>query len=137
MGNKEYASKEFVDELYVRKENINLIPRDYITFKDRATGCTYYAYVDNGTWALSCKIVGVEVFALPEKMIYNQGDVFDPAGMVLAVTLENGEVLYINDFANEELVVVMENLFTYENPVTKEQYNFTINGLIIEKFNPD
>ena len=104
MSYKEYASKEFVDELYFRKSDINTTIRDFLVLKDISTGFLYNVYVEDGKLSMSCKVLGIKVSKMPEKLTYMQGEKFDAVGLEVIAVLGNGESIVINEFTVDEYV---------------------------------
>lgn len=45
---------------------------------------------------------GLEVTALPDKMVYTEGEIFDPSGLRVSLVYENGERRELNDWQAEE-----------------------------------
>ena len=136
MSFKEYASKEYVDELYLRKEDLKNVIHDYLIFKDRSTGCTYYAYIEDGKWTTSCKIIEIKVTKLPDKMSYVKGEILDTAGMVVTAVLENGDEVIIDDY-NKDVIPVLDSIL--EIPYVDEfgnEFTIVIEGFEIKEFDP-
>ena len=139
---KEYASKEFVDEIYLRKNKVNTIIHDFITLRDITTGCTYYAYIENGIWTTSCKTKEIKVTKLPDKMKYVKGEVLDTTGMIIATILENGNEITID---NSDITIENANILSadtnviisYIDNVSGIEYSVTINGgFEVTEFDP-
>lgn len=142
MSFKEYASKEYVEELYLRKEDLKNVIHDYLIFKDRSTGCTYYAYIEDGKWITSCKIIEIKVTKLPDKMSYSKGSFFDTTGMIISAVLENGDEVTID---NSEITIENANILSadtnvvisYTEEFSGDEYSVTINdGFEVTEFDP-
>ena len=99
MSFKEYASKEYVDNIYLKKEEVPRLIHDYFFLRDRSTGIEYTIFIEDGVLTSSCKINKITVTTLPTKTSYVRGEVLDTAGMVITATLENGnEIILDNSF---------------------------------------
>lgn len=136
MSFKEYASKEYVDELYLKKEDLRSTIHNYLIFKDKSTDYTYYAYIEDGKWTISCKIIEIKVTKLPDKMSYTQGELLDTTGMVVTAVLENSDEVIIDDY-NKDIIPILDS--TLEIPYVDEfgnEFTIVIEGFEVKEFNP-
>lgn len=108
MSFKEYASKEYVDNIYLKKEEVPRLIHDYFFLRDRSTGVEYAVFIEDGVLTSSCKINKIIVSTLPTKTSYIKGEVLDTTGMVVTATLENGNEIIL-DSSKIEHVNVMGN----------------------------
>lgn len=107
MSFKEYASKEYVDNIYLKKEEVPRLIHDYFFLRDRSTGVEYVVFIEDGVLTTSCKINKIIVSTLPTKTSYIKGEVLDTTGMVVTAILGNGNEIVL-DNAKLEPVNVMD-----------------------------
>ena len=75
--------------------------KDYILFKDVATGEVYKVYVENGE--LKCdstvaKCTGIAITTQPTKTSYSAGDIFNPTGMVVTASYDDDTTKVVTDY---------------------------------------
>ena len=119
---KEYASKEFVDEFYLRKSDEKNIIRDFIILRDASTGYLYNAYIKDGILSTSSKIIEIKVSKMPDKLTYMQGEKFNPTGMEIIAIGDDGNTNIIDVYFDNEYVL---------NPTVNIYYTDESTGEII------
>lgn len=80
--------------------------RDYILFKDVINNYIYIVRVENGVLVCISKCVSISVTTMPNKTEYDVGEVFDPTGMVVTATCEDGSTRPVR--------------YTYDTSIIKE-----------------
>ena len=131
---REYASKEFVDEFYVRKSDEKNIIRDFIILRDASTGYLYNVYMKDGILSTSGKIIEIKVNKMPDKLTYIQGEKFDSTGMEVIAIGEDGSIGTINDFDVEYVLNSTVNIY-YTDKFSGEIFTTSIEVEVTE-FDP-
>lgn len=137
MSFKEYASKEYVDNIYLKKEEIPRLIHDYFFLRDRSTGVEYTVYIEDGVLTTSCKIAKITVTTLPNKTSYFRGDVLDTTGMVVTAILENGNETVL-DSSKVEHVNVLSNTveIKYKDEFIENEFYITTIEVEMSEFDP-
>ena len=105
MSYKEYASKGFVDELYLKKSDVPSQIYDFLTLRDKSTGYHYYVYMKDGALATSPKITEIKVTKAPDKVNYMQGEKLDLTGIEVVAVIESGDCVIIEGYKTDEYAV--------------------------------
>ena len=137
MSFKEYASKEYVDNVYLKKEEVSRLIHDHFFIKDKSTGAEYTVYIEDGVLTTLCKIDRIIISTLPNKLSYIRGELFDPTGMVITAIFENGdEAELVNP--NIKTVNVLSNtvdIVCIDEFRSNEEYSTTIQ-VEVSEFDP-
>lgn len=71
---------------------------DGIILKDAVNGYEYIAEMQNGNFVTYCRCDHIEITELPTKTEYEDGDVFDPSGMVITSVSQDGSTRVIENY---------------------------------------
>lgn len=121
MSYKEYASKGFVDELYLKKSDVPSQIYDFMTLRDKSTGYHYYVYMKDGALATSPIITEIKVTKAPDKVNYMQGEKLDLTGIEVVAVIESGDSVILDRYKTDEYVV---------NPIINISYTDELSGEI-------
>lgn len=133
MSYKEYASKEFVDEFYLRKSDVNTTIHDVIVLRDASTGYLYNVYMKDGVLTSSCKIAEIKVTKMPDKLSYMQGEkIIDTTGLEIIAVLENGNNVVVDGFTTDEYVTDPTVNIYYTDELTGEIFTTSIEVEVTE-----
>ena len=88
-----------------------------ITFIDKKTGYEYVAYVYDGTFITCRKYQSIEITTPPDKTEYITGKPFDPTGMVITGTFEDGTTSVITNYVYPETVSADFKIFCLDGGV--------------------
>jgi len=121
-----------LDDRYVAKENLNVSKTCFI-ITDVVNGHDYIIQMYDGNLISYSKCTGIEVTTDPTTTTYMDGQAFDPTGMVVTATCEDGTTREIKNYTYEVHVVEEEFIITY----TELGNTFTaIVDLTVNDFNP-
>lgn len=107
---------------------------DVITLTDEVNGYEYIVKMKNGTLATVCRTDKISVITMPTKTEYLQGERFDPTGMVIMATRQDGSTYEADISTYTE--PVLETPFTVSYVEAGIPYSTTID-LTVNEFNPE
>ena len=81
-------------------EAVNGVKTEF-ALKDVENGYTYIVQMRNGSLVSYCVCNGISVTTLPDKMSYSEGEEFDPTGMVVSATCEDGSTRVVSGYTYE------------------------------------
>jgi len=107
--------------------------KDYLLMKDSVNGYEYIIQMYDGNLVSFSKCTKIEVTTPPTRVEYPDGQAFEPDGMVVTATCEDGSTREIVNFTYDMYVSNDEHTITY-----KEVGNtFTaITDIIVNEFDP-
>lgn len=100
-----------INDLNVIKDDLNSI-KDAILLNDKENGCLYYIEMRNGQLTFRCKAISLEVTTMPSVTTYMNGSVFDPSGMVITATAQDGSRYEVTDYTYDKNVMIGKNYIT-------------------------
>ena len=123
------------------KNNMSGITLNQLFLIDAVNGYKYTIEMRNGTLVSSLAIDSIEVTTNPTKFFYEDGEVFDPTGMVVKVMYPDGTSTEITDYTCSEIVNSTVTI-TYEERGTEyttelrvqtiesllEDFEYTVDG---------
>lgn len=74
------------------------VSEDYIILKDAINGYHYIIQMCEGKLTSFCRCASIQITKKPDKLVYLEGDIFDPTGMVVEAVAEDGTVFEINQY---------------------------------------
>lgn len=80
------------------------IGQDYTVLNDTETGLKYALQISNGELKIKPLPTEVKITTLPDKIIYKQGEIFDPTGMILTAFYSDGSEQEIASYRTETLL---------------------------------
>ena len=102
-------------------------PRPYFMLVDDVTSYEYIVCVRNGNLISMCKTVSIAVTAMPTTTEYIKGEPFNPAGMIVTATRQDGSTSEISDYTYDNLVTVNNcSAFEIQYSECGETYTTTI-----------
>lgn len=106
---------------------ITNITEDTITLRDVVNGHTYLIQMQNGSLVSFCKALSIEVTIPPTKSVYSEGEEFDPTGMIITATCENGSTREVTlyTYSMEDYIVTI----TYVEGETTHNITFEVTSL--------
>lgn len=108
------VSLYFVDSL-ANKADKKSIDKDYIALTDIENGYEYIIHMKNGNLISVCKIVSIEVTTMPIQTEYIDGEPFNPAGIVITATCQDGTTRIIDsNTITYNSVVTLDNCSAFE-----------------------
>jgi hypothetical protein len=72
--------------------------KDTISLRDQITGEIYILRIENGELVYMSRCLGISITSMPNKTEYKIGEVFDPTGMVITATCENGKTREVTTY---------------------------------------
>ena len=75
--------------------------KDYILLRDSKTGEIHKLVMENGHLIIDSAIIkctGINITTAPIKTSYNVGDLFDPSGMVVSASYDDGTTKEVNNY---------------------------------------
>lgn len=72
--------------------------KDHIAFVDQVNGNTYIVSMRNGSLISRTYVTSIEVTTMPIKTTYATGEAFDPTGMVVVGTMQDGGTLEVANY---------------------------------------
>lgn len=97
--------EEINNEIDVLNEKIKSSETlDCISLKDKINGYTYTLEMRNGQLCSVCACSSIMVSAFPDKTEYEQGEEFDPTGMIISVVCEDGSTREITNYTCSDIV---------------------------------
>lgn len=97
----EYIKK--IDEKYLPKMTTNVTDEN-IVLKDTINGYEYIIEMQNGQLISFCKINTIEITSMPTNTTYFGGGTFDPTGLVITATRQDGTVQEITNFTYNDQI---------------------------------
>ena len=108
---------------------------DCITMVDKINNYKYFLQMENGKLVSFCCCANIEITKLPDKINYLEGQTFDPTGMIVTATCEDGSQKEITkEVIYEPFVMSNEFVITYVE--CGKEYSTTI-SLNLTEFNPE
>jgi len=107
--------------------------RNYFIITDIVNGYEYIIQMYDGNLISFSKCTGIEVTKLPTRVEYPDGQAFEPEGMVVIATCEDGTTREITNFTHDVYVSNDEHIISY----TELGNTFTaIADIIVNDFDP-
>lgn len=106
---------------------------DVITLTDEVNGYEYIVKMQNGTLTTVCRTDKISVTTMPTKTEYLQGESFDPTGMVVMATRQDGSTYEVDMSTYTE--PVLETPFTISYIEAGIVYSTTVD-LTVNEFDP-
>lgn len=73
-------------------------PKKSVAFIDQGNGYTYVVYMYNGNLVSRTSVTSIELTTMPTKTTYATGESFDPTGMIVTATLQDGSVQELTNY---------------------------------------
>jgi hypothetical protein len=100
------------------RNNFGTIKLNQLILVDEVTGYEYRIEMRNGTLVSSLEIASIEVTTNPTKFFYEDGENFDPAGMIVKAIYPDGTSTEIVDYTYSEIINSIVTI-TYERKGVK------------------
>ena len=88
---------------------------NYMILADAVSGYNYIVEIRNGTLIATCRTVSISVTQLPDKTAYVIDEQFDPTGMIVTATCEDGSTKVINDYSFSTDAFTLDDLTNNKN----------------------
>jgi hypothetical protein len=100
----------------ITEKSINL-PRNYFSLIDLDNGYTYIIQMKSGNLVTRRTVSSIKVTTMPNKIDYYLGEYFDPTGMVVTATCEDGSVIDVTNY------IYSDNSFAIDGDTVTILYN--------------
>ena len=117
-------------------------PKPYFTLIDSVNGYNYIIEMKNGNLVSRCGVSSIEVTTMPDEIEYYAGEYFDPTGMVVTATCEDGSVIEITNYtcsdnqfvigANTIIISYIEAGNTYTTTITVNAIEFDAATVLVD-----
>jgi hypothetical protein len=115
----------------ITEKSINS-PRNYFSLIDLDNGYTYIVQMKNGNLVTRRTVSSIKVTTMPNKIEYYLGEYFDPTGMVVTATCEDGSIIDVTNYISDNRFVVNGNTVTILYDEAGNTYTTTITVNVIE-----
>lgn len=100
---------EKIEEFDEKIEGLsNQIGGDYTVLKDAINGYHYIIQMRGGKLVSFCRCASIQITKKPDKLVYLEGEIFDPTGMIIEAVAEDGTVFEINQYAYDDSPLVID-----------------------------
>lgn len=117
---KEILENHIEDSEKALNELEKTIGQDFVVLKDSINGFNYILRMQNGNLISHCKYVSISIGQLPNKYSYKPFDEFNPEGMIVYGTSEDGSTSEVLSYEYEKTIPMTSSL-DYNLPITVTQ----------------
>ena len=128
---KGLSTNDYTNEDKEKLANLNA-SKDSIALIDQVNGCAYILCMREGNLVTYCITSSIEVTTMPTKTEYYSTEHFDPAGMVITATAEDGTTKEITDYTYSTEALT-EGQTSIEISYTEANTTYTVSIPIIVK----
>lgn len=118
--NRDEGSQKLATETFVAS------PKTHLTLIDDTNGYNYIIRMSGGSLVSECAVSSIEVTTLPTKTTYTTDEAFDPTGMVVTATREDGTTKTVENYTYAEDEAQTTITVTYEEYGTTYTTSFTV-----------
>lgn len=125
--NKDDGSKKLATEEYVQQS-----AKNYVILTDSINSYDYIVQMQDGNLTSICKTASISATAQPAKTEYVVGDTFDPAGMVIIATAQDGSTRVVENYTYTETLASGDTSVTITYIEAGVSYSTTVPVTVTE-----